>query len=47
MPRRLDEAIAERVEDVLGRRVPEDLQMTLFDEAVERDADTGRLHPQA
>src|SRR5260370_26544707 len=46
-PHGLEEPVAERVEDVLGRRVPEDLQMALLDQAVEFDADAGRLHPQA
>jgi hypothetical protein len=43
----LEEPVAERVEDVLCRWVPEELQMTLLDEAVELNADVGRLHPQA
>src|ERR1700730_552190 len=46
-PHSLEEPVAERVEDVLGRRVPEDLQMALLDKAVELDAEAGRLHPQA
>src|SRR5271169_1326437 len=46
-PHGLDEPVAERVEDVLGRRVPEDLQMALLDQALDHDADSGRLMPQA
>jgi len=46
-PHRLEEPVAERVEDVLGRWVPEDLQMALLDQAVELDADAGRLMLQA
>src|SRR6267378_4815317 len=46
-PYGLEEPVAERVEDVLGRRVPEHLQMALLDQAVELNADAGRLNPQA
>src|SRR5208283_5702007 len=47
VPHGLDEPVAERVEDVLGRGVPEDLQMALLDQTVELNADAGRLMPQA
>src|SRR5271167_1877005 len=46
-PHRFQEAVAERVEDILGRRVPEDLQMALLDQAFELNADSGRLMLQA
>src|ERR1700730_16192507 len=46
-PHGLEKPVAERVEDVLGMWVPEDLRMALLDQAVELDADTGRLMPQA
>ena len=39
--------LPKRVEEVLGRRVPEDLQMALIDQAVEPNADARRLQPQA
>jgi hypothetical protein len=43
----LENPISERVEDVLGRWVPEDFQMTLFKEVVQLNPDACRLQPQA
>src|SRR6516162_9978995 len=46
-PHNLEKPVAERVEDVLGRWVPEDLEMALIDEVAELNADARRLMPQA